>query len=126
MRPAPQSRSELIDSLPPVWPDSLEIEIDRQLTKRNHCLVVLDEDPTGTQAVHGISVLTRCSDDELCQELARSSAFHLLTNASSLDAKSAVELNREVGFRVSKQRAGFDGDRRDRDDQESEDDQRNR
>lgn len=97
MRPSAKPRSAFFESLPPAWPDSVEIEIARQLAHRNQCFVVLDDDPTGTQSLHGVSVLTRCSDEELAQELTRSSMFHLLTNSASLDAAGATELNREVG-----------------------------
>jgi uncharacterized protein YgbK (DUF1537 family) len=44
-------------------------------------LVVLDDDPTGTQSVHGISVLTEWSTDMLRVELGSAMpAVYLLTN----------------------------------------------
>ena len=42
--------------LPPVWPASLRASIRRAAADRT--LVVLDDDPTGTQTVHDVPVLT--------------------------------------------------------------------
>ncbi len=97
MRPSPRSKSEFFETLPPPWPDSLADAISRQLSERKHCLVVLDDDPTGSQSVHGVTILTRCTHEEICQELARSSTCYLLTNSRSMDEPSAVALMREVG-----------------------------
>jgi len=47
-----------LESLPSEWPLDLTDDI-RTLNQRNSkTLVVLDDDPTGTQTVHDIEVLT--------------------------------------------------------------------
>jgi uncharacterized protein YgbK (DUF1537 family) len=60
-------------------------------------VVVLDDDPTGTQTVHGVSILTEWSVDALARELARRSrCFYILTNSRALATAAAAELNREI------------------------------
>jgi uncharacterized protein YgbK (DUF1537 family) len=51
--------------------------------------VVLDDDPTGTQAVHDVPVLLRWSPDTLGKALEASPSVHLLTNARALTAAGA-------------------------------------
>ena len=60
-------------------------------------LVVLDDDPTGTQTVHDIPVLTSWAVEELRNEFTGpGSCFYLLTNSRSLPVEAASQLNREI------------------------------
>ena len=61
-------------------------------------MVVLDDDPTGTQTVHGIPVLTEWSAETLKAELAnRFQGFFILTNSRSLPLDAAQTMSREIG-----------------------------
>lgn len=60
-------------------------------------LVVLDDDPTGTQSVAGLPVLTRWERDDLDWAMAQpAAAVYVLTNTRSLDEPTAAERNREI------------------------------
>ncbi|MFI0779543.1 four-carbon acid sugar kinase family protein [Streptomyces sp. NPDC021212] len=60
-------------------------------------LVVLDDDPTGTQTVAGVPVLTTWTVDDLRWALRQdSTAFFVLTNTRSLSPDTAAARNREV------------------------------
>ena len=60
-------------------------------------VVVLDDDPTGTQTVHGIDVLTEWSEAALAAALADPRpCFFVLTNSRSLPEHAAVELTRTL------------------------------
>jgi uncharacterized protein YgbK (DUF1537 family) len=60
-------------------------------------LVVLDDDPTGTQSVAGLPVLTRWEPADLDWALATgAAAVYVLTNTRSLDPDTAAQRNREV------------------------------
>ena len=60
-------------------------------------LVVLDDDPTGTQSIHDLPVLTRWDEDDLEWALSqRVPALYVLTNTRSLDPDAAEQRNREV------------------------------
>ena len=60
-------------------------------------VVVLDDDPTGTQTVRDLPVLTRWSADDVDWALAQGTpAFFVLTNTRSLGPADAAARNREV------------------------------
>ena len=65
-------------------------------------LVVLDDDPTGTQSVSSLPVLTRWEQDDFVWAFTHriedqpASAVYVLTNTRSLDAAEAAERNRQV------------------------------
>lgn len=87
-------RAELFAALPPEWPENLLPAIRQAL----HKVVVLDDDPTGTQTVHGVPVLTGWPVEALRAELANDlAAFYILTNSRSLPPAQAQALNAEIG-----------------------------
>ncbi len=89
---------ELLASLPPAGPESLLPEIRQQLKIAPRKVVVLDDDPTGTQTVHNIPVLTEWSVEVLSTELQNDlPAFYLLTNSRSMPLAQAQALNIEIG-----------------------------
>jgi uncharacterized protein YgbK (DUF1537 family) len=60
-------------------------------------LIVLDDDPTGTQSVADVPVLTRWEVEDFHWALAQGSpAIYVLTNTRSLDPEEAELRNREV------------------------------
>ncbi|HWA84946.1 MAG TPA: four-carbon acid sugar kinase family protein [Opitutus sp.] len=61
-------------------------------------VVVLDDDPTGTQTVHDVPVLTEWSVAGLATELAApGGCFYILTNTRAVAAERASAINREIG-----------------------------
>ncbi|AHB87766.1 protein of unknown function DUF1537 [Thermosynechococcus sp. NK55a] len=60
-------------------------------------IIVLDDDPTGSQTVHSCLLLTRWDVDTLCRGLADSvPIFFILTNTRALPAEMAAEVTRRV------------------------------
>lgn len=84
-------------ALPPEWPHSLLDQIQALHIASGSRLVVLDDDPTGTQTVHDIPLLTEWGIDALREELIRSRTFFVLTNSRSLPAVEAVQRAQEIG-----------------------------
>lgn len=92
------NQSALLATLPPPWPESLLPAIQQQLATKARTLVVLDDDPTGTQTVYDLPVLTEWSVATLQAEFARGTpTFYILTNSRSLPLPAAQELNAEIG-----------------------------
>ena len=92
------SLSTLDAALPPLWPHPLEAALAQARAALDHKVVVLDDDPTGTQSVHGVPVLSEWRVESLVRELGGDyPAFYLLTNSRSLPAGEARVLTREVG-----------------------------
>jgi uncharacterized protein YgbK (DUF1537 family) len=98
----PLSKSQILSSLPPEWPQDLLPAIQDRLKTVRHKVVVLDDDPTGTQTVHGIPVLTEWPVASLAAELASDSpVFYLLTNSRSLSLSAAQALHMEIGANLN-------------------------
>jgi uncharacterized protein YgbK (DUF1537 family) len=90
-------RSELLGGLPPARAEGAQERIQSLIEKIDRKVIVLDDDPTGTQTVHQIPVVTRFSVDHLIRELEdRAPASYVLTNSRSLDEAEAIALSREI------------------------------
>jgi uncharacterized protein YgbK (DUF1537 family) len=87
-----------LESLPPQWHIDLLPSIQQELSHSSYKIVVLDDDPTGTQTVRDIPVLTTWSVTALEAELTGTfPVFFVLTNSRSLTEQAACELAREIG-----------------------------
>lgn len=92
------NKIEYLNNLPPEWPADLLPQIKQQIKAGGRKIVILDDDPTGTQTVHGIPVLTHWPTDVLAKEFASDNpAFYLLTNSRSFTLPHAQALNAEIG-----------------------------
>src|SRR3954453_14482552 len=97
--PTRQPLAETLSQLPPEWPDDPLPAIRRD--SAGATLLVLDDDPTGTQSVHGIPVLTEWRVETLQAELANDlPAFYVLTNSRALPMQQAQALNAKIGCNV--------------------------
>jgi uncharacterized protein YgbK (DUF1537 family) len=90
------SESALLAGYPPEVPVPAS-EVAASVAASGRTLVVLDDDPTGTQSVADLPVLTRWSVADLRWALAQDApAVYVLTNTRSLDPEEAAARNREV------------------------------
>jgi len=93
----PVDKQEVLSNLPPEWSQDAMPMIRESLAAQKRKLVVLDDDPTGTQTVHGLTVITEWTVDALVRELEDdSSTFYILTNSRSMPLADAEALNREI------------------------------
>jgi uncharacterized protein YgbK (DUF1537 family) len=91
-------KEKILQALPPIWPESLLAEIRERLFPRGSKVVVLDDDPTGTQTVYDIPVITEWSVESLRREIhAPGPGFYVLTNSRSLSPPETERLHREIG-----------------------------
>jgi uncharacterized protein YgbK (DUF1537 family) len=88
------AKAATLAALPHVWSADQLPAIRFRLATGIAKLVVLDDDPTGTQTVQNIAVVTDWSVDTLAAEL-RSDApgFFILTNSRSLSPEATVALH---------------------------------
>ena len=93
-----QTLTTLNAALPPPWPHSLDAAFEEARVSLGGKVVVLDDDPTGTQSVHGVPVLSEWRVESLVRELRSACpAFYILTNSRSSGAEEARALSRDVG-----------------------------
>jgi len=89
---------EAFSALPHEYPYDLLVDIRKENNKKDQTIVVLDDDPTGTQTVYGISVLTEWTVSAIQQEFEQKvPIFYILTNSRSLPANEANHLAAEIG-----------------------------
>ncbi len=68
------------------------------LSARGVRIVVLDDDPTGTQTVHDVPVYTRWTPEVLADALGGGEpVFYLSTNSRGLESSDAARLGHEIG-----------------------------
>lgn len=89
-------REDLERSLPP--PTGVSITDLAALHRRvNRQVIVLDDDPTGTQTVHDVPVITRWEYEDLVQALNEpAGVVYVLTNSRALEREAARALNRDI------------------------------
>jgi len=77
-------------------------------------IIVIDDDPTGSQTVHGCLLLTRWDPDTLVEALNdRSPLFFILSNTRGMGAAEAAGVTRDicVNLKIALQRAETAGTR---------------
>ncbi|HMD62072.1 MAG TPA: four-carbon acid sugar kinase family protein, partial [Opitutaceae bacterium] len=95
-------KSTILDSLPPPAAGDDFARVRRLVRAGAPKLVVLDDDPTGTQTMHGVDVLTDWSVPSLAAALADPrSCFYVLTNTRSLPEAQAAALVGAVAANLS-------------------------
>lgn len=82
--------------------ESLLDQIRDNNDRSNRKIVVLDDDPTGTQTVYDTPVLTTWGVDELAAAFeSPGNLFYVLTNSRSLTEPKAIELANEIGANLN-------------------------
>lgn len=93
--------SEKIRQLPPEYPQEMLPLIRQEFLKTEKTIVVLDDDPTGTQTCYDVTVLTSWRSELIVEELMKKpSILFVLTNSRSLPEAAAIELTLEIGRNV--------------------------
>lgn len=93
--------NDMVQSLPPVSEETLLPQIKAALEKSGKTIVVLDDDPTGTQTVHDVLVLTVWDVESIADEIKRGSLlFFILTNSRSMKAAEADALTLAIGKNI--------------------------
>ena len=98
-------REEALASLPPEHDvtHDLASAIASRVASDDQTVVVLDDDPTGTQTVYDLPVLTEWSGSTIEREFGRgTAAFYVMTNSRSLGPDGAAEVNRTIARRLLK------------------------
>lgn len=93
-----------IEALPPAYIDDMLPEIVEQVNRDDTpVLIVLDDDPTGTQTCHDIAVLTVWDHETLVSELSTTArGFFILTNSRALPPTEARALIKTISENLAK------------------------
>ena len=93
-----QSTKAVFATLPPL-PDPQQVEplLKAELAQFATKIIVLDDDPTGVQTVHGVSVYTDWTKESIEQGFAeQNSMFFILTNSRGFTAQETKQVHQEI------------------------------
>jgi uncharacterized protein YgbK (DUF1537 family) len=95
--------AKVLENYPEKHSDVITGKLQEEIQDSNSKIVVLDDDPTGIQTVHGVSVYTDWDESSILagfQEDRR--LFYILTNSRSFTGEHTAEVHREIGVRIEK------------------------
>lgn len=93
-----QDLHQKLKTLPPEYPYPLLDTIRSGFIKSAKTIIVLDDDPTGTQTSCDATVITSWQPEEIKAELDKKpSVLFILTNSRSLPEQEAILLSQEIG-----------------------------
>lgn len=95
--------AKVLENYPEKHSDVITGKLQEEIQDSNSKIVVLDDDPTGIQTVHGVSVYTDWDESSILagfQENRR--LFYILTNSRSFTGERTAEVHREIGGRIEK------------------------
>ena len=93
--------ADLLAAQPPVLERAGAVaEIGDRIGSRGR-LLVIDDDPTGTQSVHGVPVLTAWSEPDLAAALQDARTVFVLTNSRSMPEREAVAVSAQITERAT-------------------------
>lgn len=94
-------KSELFKQIKPIDENIVNEKINAALKTLNKKIVVLDDDPTGVQTVHDISVYTDWSEKTIADGFAEeNSMFFILTNSRAFTAEHTSEVHKLIAERI--------------------------
>lgn len=92
---------EVFSKIPSVDTAIVNEMIDKELKNLNKKIIVLDDDPTGVQTVHGISVYTDWSLDSIDKGFKEdNSMFFILTNSRGFTAAETTIAHQEIAANI--------------------------
>jgi len=93
--------ADLLAAQPPVLERAGAIAEIRDRIQSRGRLLVIDDDPTGTQSVHGVPVLTAWSERDLASALQDAATVFVLTNSRAMPEREAVAVSAQITGRAA-------------------------
>ncbi|WP_336781783.1 four-carbon acid sugar kinase family protein [Paenibacillus illinoisensis] len=96
-----RSVEEVFSNIPSVDTSLVHEMIDKELQRFNHKIIVLDDDPTGVQTVHGVSVYTDWSLESIDRGFKEeNSMFFVLTNSRGFTAAETTKAHQDIAANI--------------------------
>lgn len=94
---------DILNNYPKVEETVAEEILQQELQKSSQKIVVLDDDPTGVQTVHDVSVYTDWTEESIRSGFAEENRlFYILTNSRGFTAGQTEVVHKEIADAVSK------------------------
>lgn len=93
---------DLLKKYPKVDEELIQKLLQEEINKNKDKIVVLDDDPTGIQTVHNVSVYTDWSYESIQRGFReKNKIFYILTNSRSFSVQQTTQVHQEIGQRIS-------------------------
>jgi uncharacterized protein YgbK (DUF1537 family) len=94
-------KAEVLEKFKDIDEQSITVELQKSLTVLDKKVIVLDDDPTGVQTVHGISVYTDWNKESIEAGFGEeNSMFFILTNSRSFTAEQTEKAHQEIAQNI--------------------------
>lgn len=94
--------ADILKTFPAVDEAAVEAMLQEEVQKNEKKIVVLDDDPTGVQTVHDISVYTGWDLDSIREGFAEEGKlFYILTNSRGLTVAQTTQVHQDIAHRVA-------------------------
>ena len=94
--------ASILSTFPAVDEAAVDALLNRAIARDKTKLVVLDDDPTGVQTVHDVSVYTDWTAESVRAGFAEENkVFYILTNSRSMTADETAAVHREIAATVA-------------------------
>ena len=91
-------KAEVINSYKRIDEEYIDSLLKKEIDRNNKKIVVLDDDPTGVQTVHDISVYTNWEKDSIRQGFEEeNNLFYVLTNSRGFTEEQTTKAHKEIG-----------------------------
>ncbi|MBY0191691.1 hydroxyacid dehydrogenase [Bacillus aerophilus] len=95
--------TDILNAIPKADSKAIQSAYEQALSSFRHKVIVLDDDPTGIQTVHGISVFTDWSEESIeAGFLEDSRMFFILTNSRSMTEKETAAAHKTIAATIVK------------------------
>ena len=90
-------KAEVLTSYKKIDEAYIDTLLEQEIKKNNKKIVVLDDDPTGVQTVHDISVYTNWDKETIRQGFEEeNNLFYILTNSRGFTAEQTIKAHNEI------------------------------
>lgn len=94
--------ADVLNHYPRVDEAAVDLLLQREIAANSAKIIVLDDDPTGVQTVHDISVYTDWSPESVRSGFAeKNKLFYILTNSRGMTAQETTRAHREMGAAIA-------------------------
>lgn len=90
--------ADILNSFPKVDEEKIDALLKQEIADDPAKIVVLDDDPTGVQTCHDISVYTNWTEESMTRGfLEENKLFYVLTNSRGMTVAETTEVHQEIG-----------------------------
>lgn len=95
--------ADILDSFKSIDEIYVDELLNQEIEKSNKKIVVLDDDPTGVQTVHDVSVYTDWTEESIKSGFEEDKKlFYILTNSRGFTAEQTIKAHTEIANTIAK------------------------